>query len=437
MLKLRNWKTILQKKDKYLDLIYEEPVVIGKLLGFEDLTDIHNEWLKLMMFERVDRTLLAHRGSYKTTCLSIAIGLIMIIFPNKNIIFIRKTDVDVTEVVKQVSKMLQSELIRHIVRQIYGVELVLVKDTSFELTTNLRTSARGASQLLGLGIKTSITGKHADLVITDDIVNIKDRISKAERDITSMSYMELQNIKNRGGRILNTGTTWHKEDCISKHMPNKLIYDCYQTGLIDRETLEQLRRSMTPSLFSANYELKHIADEDALFTAPIYLTASELKKRNTTAEAIIANGICHIDASYGGADGTAFTIIKKQGDNFIMFGKRWNKHVDDCISEILLLRDKYKAGTILCERNADKGYLEKELFKLGAIVEGYSENTNKFIKISTYLRKYWDKTLWLEDTDPDYMNEILDYTENAEHDDSPDSASCLIRKLEGKRAWIY
>lgn len=427
----------MEKKNKYLDLIKNEPVVIGRLLGFEDLKEIHNEWLKLMMFERVDRTLLAHRGSYKTTCLSIAIGLTMIISPNKNIIFIRKTDVDVTEVVKQVSKMLQSELIRHLVRQIYGVDLVLVKDTSFELTTNLRTSARGASQLLGLGIKTSITGKHADLVITDDIVNIKDRISKAERDVTSMSYMELQNIKNRGGRILNTGTPWHKEDCISLHMPNKMTFDCYQTGLIDREILEALRQAMTPSLFAANYELKHIADEDALFSTPYFLTKAELQKRGTTAEKIIADGICHIDASYGGSDGTAFTIIKRYGDKFIMFGKRWNKHVDDCISEILLLRNKYKAGTIMCERNADKGYLEKELFKLGAIVEGYNETTNKFIKISTYLRKYWADIEWLEETDPDYMNEILDYTENAEHDDAPDSASCLIRKLEGKRAWIY
>ena len=70
-------------------------------------------------------------------------------------------------------------------------------------------------------------------------------------------------------------------------------------------------------------------------------------------------------------------------------------------------------------------------------VEDYSENMNKFIKISTYLRKYWSDIIWLEDTDMDYMNEILDYTENAQHDDSPDSASCMIRKYKGKRKWLY
>ena len=419
--------SMTEKQRKYLDLLMDEPVQIGLRLGFNDLTSIHNDWLKMMIYGKEDRTLLAHRGSYKTTCLSIAISIIMILFPNITIIFLRKTDTDVKEVVNQVSKILSSTLIKHIVNVLYGIDIVLIEDTTQAITTNLMTSTKGSSQLLGLGIGTSITGKHADLVITDDIVNIKDRISKAERDRTNLSYMELQNIKNRTGRILNTGTPWHKEDCIEKLMPNKIIFDCYSTGLIDRKKLEEIRQSMTPSLFSANYELKHIADEEALFTNPVF----------TDEEELLYNGICHIDASYGGADGTAFTICKQRGDKFYMLGKLWNKHVDDCLGEILQIRDKYKGGSISCETNADKGYLGKEMKKLGVIANGYSETTNKFIKISTYLRKYWKDIIWLEETDPDYINEILDYTENAEHDDAPDSASCCIRKLTGKRKWIH
>jgi len=55
---------------------------------------------------------------------------------------------------------------------------------------------------------------------------------------------------------------------------------------------------------------------------------------------------------------------------------------------------------------------------------------NKYLKISTYLRKHWKNIIFLEDTDPEYINEILDYTEDAEHDDSPDSAASIIRKLD-------
>lgn len=411
----------------WLDLIYDEPYKIAQALGFDLITELHNTWLKDMIFGEEDETLLAHRGSYKTTCVSVAFALIMIIFPNLNIIFTRKTDDDVKEIVNQTNKILKSNLIAYIVLKLYNKKIQLLEENAFSITTNLKTATKGASQLLGAGIKTSLTGKHADLVFTDDIVNLKDRISKAERDEIKLRYQELQNIKNRGGRIFNTGTKWHKEDAIETYMPNIKIYNCYETGLIDRKGIEKIRQSMTPSLFAANYELKHIADEEALFDNPNF----------TNDKTLIFEGINHIDASYGGSDGTAFTGCKKQSNGtFIMIGKRWNKHVDDCLSEIYKLIDYYKLGTTYCEKNADKEYLAKQIRKDKRPVETYSESTNKFIKISTWLRKYWHRIYWLEDTDMDYINEILDYTENAEHDDSPDSASSIIRQLEGKGQWL-
>lgn len=412
-------------RTEYLDLMCDEPYILGKELGFPDLTLLHNEWIRSMMFSEVDETILAHRGSFKTTCLTLAIAFLMVLRPNNNIIFIRKTDDDVKEVINQVGKILKSNLMKYIVWQLYGLQLQLTEDTAFRITTNLMSTTKGASQLLGLGIKASMTGKHADLVITDDIVNLKDRISKAEREMTKLSYMELQNIKNRDGRILNTGTPWHKEDAISG-MPNIKMYDCYSTGLIARDVLEQIRNTMTPSLFAANYELKHIADADSMFSNPQF----------TDDISVIYNGICHIDASYGGGDGTAFTIIKECGDKLFVFGKRFNKHVDDCMYEMLMYRDMYRAGSITCEDNADKGYLKKELRKIGVTTHGYHESMNKFVKISTYLKRYWSKIVFLVDTDPEYINEILDYTENAAHDDSPDSLASIIRKLKGKGNWL-
>ena len=414
-------------KFEYLDLITDEPYIIGQKVGFKDLTKLHNEWIKniIGINSKKDYTLLAHRGSYKTTCLTISIALMLILEPNKNIIILRKTDGDVKEVIKQIYKIMNSKLYRFLVKAIYGVDLVFTEISAFNLSTNLTTYIRGTSQVLGLGIKTSITGKHADTVITDDIVNLKDRISKPERELTRLSYMELQNIKNRGGRIVNTGTPWHKEDCISI-MPNIQKYDCYQTHLITRDKLEQIRGVMSPSLFCANYELKHIADEDCMFSNPIFTNDNDL----------MLGGIAHIDASYGGADGTAFTVLKHYGDKFIVFGMRWNKHVDDCLNIISHYMRIYKVGTIYCERNADKGYLAKELRNRGFIANDYQESMNKFIKISTYLKQNWKNITFLECTSPEYINEILDYTENAPHDDSPDSLASILRQTT-KGKWLY
>lgn len=178
---------------------------------------------------------------------------------------------------------------------------------------------------------------------------------------------------------------------------------------------------MSDSLFAANYELKHIADKDAMFQNPKFIDD----------EYLIYNGLAHIDAAYDGEDGTAYTVFKRLSDGRIVgFGKRWNKHVDDCLQEISVLHKRFRAGSIACEKNADKGYLAKELRELGYAVDIYSESTNKFVKISTYLRSAWKDIFWLESTDPEYINEILDYSEFAEHDDSPDSAASLLRKLE-------
>ncbi|MCD8208501.1 MAG: hypothetical protein LUD72_11230 [Bacteroidales bacterium] len=401
-------------------LIYDEPERIGHLVGFKDLTELHGKWIRAFLFGEEDVTLLAHRGSYKTSCLSLFLALHAVLFPEKNVMFFRKTDGDVTEVINQTQKILRSDVLAKIAQEIHHRDLQIVKDTASEVHTNLCESIRGISQIVGMGINTSITGKHADIVVTDDIANIRDRISRAERERTKTQYMELQNIRNRDGRFINTGTPWHKDDVISL-MPNVKRYDCYSTGMISRDALEGLRQSMSDSLFAANYELRHIADGDAMFKDP----------RFTRDSTTIYGGMAHIDAAFGGTDGTAFTIMRKLPDGRIVgFGKRWDRHIDDCLGEIGAYHERYRAGSITCEKNADKGYLAKELQGLGYTVNLYTESTNKFVKISSYLRKYWQRIEWLEETDPEYINEILDYNEFAEHDDSPDSAASLLRKMD-------
>ena len=405
--------------NRYLELVKNNPVQFGIHSGFGDLEDIHNEWIKSFLFEDEDQTLLAHRGSYKTTCLSIAIALLIVVKPNDNIIFFRKTDNDVIEIVLQVQKLLMNDFYQMLAYKLYGEELVMLKASAYEIDTNLRTNTRGSSQLAGVGIKASITGKHADIVITDDIVNIKDRISRAEREFIKLQYQELQNIKNRGGRIINTGTPWHKEDAISG-MPNIKKYDVYSTGLIDGKGQKQLRDVMSRSLFAANYELKHIADEEALFKNVQIDDGSNTK--------LIHNGICHIDASYGGSDGTAFTILKEQPDGKIyVYGELRQQHIDECLEGFEEKRKHYQAGTLYSETNADKGYLNKQIKRP---TRTYHESMNKYVKISTFLRGRWNDIIFIEDTDVDYISQILDYTEHSNKDDAPDSLASLIRIID-------
>lgn len=413
-------------REAAIAILLNEPVKIGYAVGFDKLTALHNRWIIEMIRGTQDKTLQAHRGSYKTTCVSIALACIFVLLPNKKTLFLRKTDADVKEVIRQVRNILLSPPMQEAARLIHGKDMVLTTQTASELSSNLPGDSKGTSQIVAMGINGSITGKHFDRIFTDDIVNVQDRTSKAERDRTKIVYQELQNIRNRGGRIFNTGTPWHKEDCFSL-MPNIERHDCYSTGLISKEQLQIIREAMTASLFAANYELRHIASDDVIFTSP-----------QTGADPALAEqGICHIDASYGGEDGTAFTICRKSGGKYYIYGRLWQKHVDDCLPEIIRLRKAFNAGIIYCERNADKGYLAKALRDKGERADTYHEKTNKFVKITSYLKSEWKNVVFVAGTDAEFINQICDYTENAEHDDAPDSAASVVRKLWNKKDTEY
>lgn len=416
-----------KKSREIIELIKKNPSKVANAVGFLDIKPYpHNEWMNEIIFGQEDFTLMSHRGSYKSSCLSVCIALIMVLMPWINIIFLRKTDSDINEMIRMVKKALESKFISVLCEVLYNRKLILLEDTASTITTNLYVNSSGASQLLGIGIKASLTGKHADLVITDDICNLKDRLSKAERDLTKLQYQELQNIRNRGGRIINLGTKWHKDDVFTL-MENIKIYDYKVTGLISDEALAKIKKSMLPSLFACNYELKIIASEDVIFTEP------------TTGgnPAMCEQGMAHIDAAFGGEDYTAFTIMRKTGGKYYIFGKLWHKHVENCYSDIKKYYTQFMCGKMPIEDNGDKGFTARDLKKEGLRAYTYHESMNKHIKITTYLLKIWDDIVFVDGTDEEYINQICDYNEDAEHDDAPDSASSLARLLLNKSETNY
>ena len=96
---------------------------------------------------------------------------------------------------------------------------------------------------------------------------------------------------------------------------------------------------------------------------------------------------------------------------------------------IIALRKKFNAGKIYCEDNGDKGYLAKDLKRKGEQVVSYHESTNKYLKITSYLKAEWVNVCFVQGTDEEYIEQICEFNENAEHDDAPDSAASIVRKL--------
>lgn len=408
-----------------VEFLMQHPEKFGHAVGFTKLTKLHRKWMRDMMSGK-DGTLQASRNTYKTTCVSIVLALFCILLPNKRLLFMRKTDNDVKEVIKQVKNILLHPKTQVFVRAIYGCDLRLLTDSATELTTNLCADIKGTAQLVGLGIGSSLTGKHFDIIITDDIVNMLDRFSRAERERTKRVYQELQNVRNRGGWIYNTGTPWHPEDCFSI-MPTAVTYSCYHEEvkeLFTPEELEARRQSMTRSLFAANYELRMIAADDVLFTDP---------KTGADPALVEQSNYTHIDAAYGGEDYTVYTAVRKKDGKYYVLGRIWHKHVDDVLPEILALHNGLNCGKIYCEDNGDKGYLAKAIKSKGVRAVTYHEGMNKYLKIATILKAAWKDVVFVQGTDQAYIDQICDYNEDAEHDDAPDSLASLVRILSSKK----
>jgi hypothetical protein len=410
-------------REDAVTLMLEHPARVAQACGYHLLKEeLHGAWIRSMILGKDDLTLLAHRCSYKTTCLAMSLAMLMLLRPEESILLMRKTENGAAEILRQVKIILSQDAMQRLSAALYG-EGVKVKSTALGMSCDCYAAKRGAYQLTGCGTSGSITGRHAERIFTDDIVDLRDRVSEQERERTRGIYMELQNVRIRGGRLVNIGTPWHKQDAISL-MPGVVKYDCYHTGLMDDHAIRTLRESMSPSLFAANYELRHIASEDALFpTAAGFFTEENL----------LWDGMAHIDAAYGGDDYTAMTCAKREGEEIRLYGRLWRGHVEGHLEEILAECDRFRCGPILCETNADKGYLAKELRQMGAQVRMYREGSNKYVKIATWLKKWWPHIRFYQGTDPEYLAQILDYTINAAHDDAPDSAACMCRALERGR----
>lgn len=420
------------KQRNLLDRCKNKAHLIGNLVGFRELTELHSKWIhNFWKAKRTPYVLQAHRGAYKTSCVQLFIALFILLKPDKNIFYVRKTDSLAREIKKGVSDILVMPEFQALSQIIYGRGFNLIKDTANEIETDLpRGLGRRPTQFQCFGLDGKITGKHCDELIVDDIVDRNDRQSSSVREHTKDIWRELHaNILKKEGCCIAIGTPWSEGDCFSI-MPPADKYDCYTTGILSEEQIAQKKQDTTKALFAANYELKFVADEDAVFTDYKMLYDRDIGY-NLTGEDIIKNGICHIDAAYFGGDTTAFTILKKTSDGrYLVFGKMWDKHVQVCLGEILKLKEKYCAGSLYLETNGDKGYLAQELRQQGVRCLTYHEKRNKNEKITNVLLPKWKDIYFIQDTDLNYINQVMSYSPYCEHDDCVDSLASLVYRSE-------
>ena len=402
--------------------LIDQPHLLGHYLGYDRLTELHSKWIKYCFTTPVDSALQAHRGSYKTTAVMIVGSIWWLLFHfNDRILMIRKDFTAASDVLKVISRQMNTPKMHTLFMEIYGFDYKVTNDRSDKWSWNLKTTETREGNLNAFGMSPNITGSHGDKVLCDDIITLKDKLSQAERDKTVEYIRELRtNIIDPGQAINFTGTPWHKMDGWTI-LPEPKIYTIYETNLkaFTKEHIKKLKESTTPALFSINYELEHIASENQMFSNPQF---GEWDFRESC--------YGHIDAKYEGTDTGALTFFSKINNEkhpFQAVGFKFDCHVDDYLDTIEKLYHKFNCMGIYKEKNDDKGYTAKALKLRGLQAISYHESENKHIKISNYIYPMWKKIKWAKSTDLEYLNQIVDYEEGAEPDDAPDSLASLLK----------
>ena len=238
------------------------------------------------------------------------------------------------------------------------------------------------------------------------------------------------NVVKKTGYTAIIGTKWSSSDLFpvleQEGIPME-IYPWQMLPFIPPEAIEKARKSLTPAMFACNYEMRYDSGEDCLFEDP---------HMGVWDHAHATNIICHVGPAFGGDDANGITLIAKIPNGKInVVGWRKEGHIKDHIPFIFQKMKYYGAKDIYMEKNADKGYTLEAIMEhplaqtYGIWPHEYTESMQKQLKISTILYDRWNHLQFSEDTDPDYLSEITDWSNaTKDHDDCADSlASGLMQ----------
>ena len=375
---------------------------------------------------------MAFRGSYKTTAVSV-VGSIWYLFfnPDKRILVASSTHDNAKKILQEIkAQYYKSNLI-----ELYNLidvadprDMNWWRKESMALSTKQKTSKEG--NIEAVGALTVVTSRHYDKILCDDLVVLKDRISKAERERKKEWVKELQSIIEPTGTISYIGTPWHPEDIYSitplaKKFPVGTVFNPNLT----KERLKEIRRMQGEVFYASQYELEHVSAEDRLLDNPLfgeYIPIHENQHLKL---------IAYLDPAFGGEDFSALTIGHvKNGYLYVIYGGIWRGQIDKTYNKTERMCIKHNIFKLFVESNAAQRLIATELKSRGLRVSEVNNVKNKHLRIMDRVKKNWDKIIFSHNVNDEYLRQVLDYSENSDHDDAIDSLAGLCGATIAKKS---
>jgi hypothetical protein len=433
---------LINQKINHVTLLDEwlnEPHKLGHLLGYEKLTPLHGEWIKIFIRYAKFDVLQAHRGSYKTTCGIVAMVLLFLCSPATRLLIVRKNSSLASDVLKTIQKHFETnDILRLYVFSRWNIVDAKTNIWSSERTMfSFKKTVTPEASITAAGVGASITGAHFDYIWSDDIVTIEDRYSPAAREWAKAYFRELDNLIDPLGQTRLSGTPWHEEDVFSTIEEKYFEGRRFPVGTVqmpEDELIEIMARKerLPYAEWCCNYELRHVLDQD---TIGAFLSISHWSCQYCVA---------FIDPSFSDRTGTDFTCVAVVGvdkTGLLTFtGMILQKSIGDreVRRQTLDFLDRFHPIETVIEaqlqpssnvffldimKTEERAYAVKNLWSIK------HQSRNKHERISTIIIGNKPDMRILEGTQQEFSLQVSRYYKNAAHDDAPDALAGAIETL--------
>src|SRR5262245_5999444 len=310
--------------------------------------------------------------------------------------------------------------------------------------------------LTAIGVGAASTGSRADLLVCDDIVDVKALCSRAERDRVKDYFRDnLMNLLEPDGRFWGLCTPWHRDDLNAELKRNgafalfrRAVGDDLQPVWPERwpeAALAARRDEIGAVSFARGYRLVPLADEDVPIRAAWVRFWDEEREPDRV--------ILSVDpalSTHARADRSALVVLAQCGTEIRCLAAVARRVLTpDLIALIGAVDARWNPHVIVFESNsAFKGIadLMKRHASFGPKVMDVKQSADKGSRVGTFsvsvqnesFRLRGDGAGGVDPSQQELMDEMTTFP-LGEHDDLPDAAATGTADLVGKgepRVWV-
>ena len=416
------------------------------ILGYNKMVErIHEPILNFVDSNDHEQLLLLPRGIFKTTTITVAYVVWRIVKnPNITILINSKNLGSAKKMLAEIKGHFKNN---KTLKRLYG-DFVGDIWTDSAIIVKPRTIISKTTTITVGSVDHEITGQHFDLIINDDLVGLRDKLSLAERKRTLEFYKSLIFLGQKGTKYINIGTRWHTSDLYSYLLDNIPEDDLMKRALIEdgkcifpeEYTPDRLKALKRDKFFFATQMMNTPIVAENTFVKFNELNFDIMPKHSNT--------IMYVD----------FALSKKQTADFssITVGFRVDNkiYILDNITErlteielkekIKFLVKKWNVTVIGAESNLFQsiyiGVLKSYMREQGFIIswKEINHSTDKVFRIKSMAPVLQESVIFDKDWELRYsslIDQLISFPD-VDHDDAVDSLEALITMLMGKKKQV-